>query len=117
MSSGVRLALWPVVLGVYVVAMVVVLAHVHPFRPATAAATSVAAGDVYRGETVYQRDCAGCHGAGGEGGAGPPLVGTGLTAVAVLAQVRSGGGIMPAGLVTGQEEADVVEYVTRLAAP
>ena len=118
MSRGLKLALWPVVLGAYVVAMVVVLAQLHPFRPAaTAAVTSVAAGDVYRGETVYQRDCAGCHGAGGEGGAGPALVGTGLAAATVVAQIRSGGGIMPAALVTGQEEADVVEYVVQLSAP
>ena len=60
MSRGWQLALWPLVLGAYVVAMVVVLALVHPFEPeAPAAAAGEAAGDVYRGETVYLQSCAG----------------------------------------------------------
>ncbi|MBU2603255.1 MAG: c-type cytochrome [Actinobacteria bacterium] len=44
---------------------------------------------------IYAAKCAGCHGAGGEGGAGPDL--RALTdAAAVEAQVTTGGGAMPA---------------------
>lgn len=113
MSRGWQLALWPLVLGAYVVAMVVVLAVVRPFEPEAPAA---AAGDVYRGETVYLQSCAGCHGASGQGGVGPALAGSGIDAARAAAQVRSGGGMMPAGLVTGQDEADVAAFVAQLAA-
>ena len=117
MSRGWQLALWPLVLGAYVVAMVVVLALVRPFEPeAPAAAAGAAPGDVYRGETVYLQSCAGCHGASGQGGVGPALAGSGIDAARVAAQVRSGGGVMPAGLVTGQDEADVAAFVAQLAA-
>ncbi len=118
MSRGVQLALWPVVLGAYVVAMVVGLAHVHPFAPqAPAVVPGRVTGDVYRGQTVYERACAGCHGDSGQGGVGPALAGSGLTVTAVRAQVESGGGVMPAALVTGQDEADVAVFVAQLAGP
>ena len=58
----------------------------------------------------------GCHGAGGVGGGvGPPLVDTGLDAAAVNTAVQQGRGVMPAGLVSGQEQADVVAYVVSIS--
>jgi mono/diheme cytochrome c family protein len=117
-SDGAKLVVWPLALGAYVVAMVVVLAVVTPFEPQAPAAASdgVATADVYRGETVYQRSCASCHGDSGRGGIGPGLAGSGLTASQIAAQIRSGGGAMPPALVTGQEEADVAAFVAQLAA-
>ena len=119
MSDGVKLVVWPLVLGAYVVAMVVTLALVTPFEPSAPAAPagspSATAGDVDRGETVYQQSCAGCHGDDGSGGIGPAVAGSGLTEAQIVAQIRSGGGAMPPALVTGQDEADVAAYVGQLA--
>jgi mono/diheme cytochrome c family protein len=117
-SDGLKLLVWPLALGAYVVAMVVTLALVTPFEPQAPAAASdgVATGDVYRGETVYQGSCASCHGDRGEGGTGPALAGSGLAVSQITAQIRSGGGAMPPALVTGQEEADVAAFVAQLGA-
>ena len=49
------------------------------------------------------------------GGIGPSLHGVGLTAAQVETIVASGRGVMPAGLVKGQEAADVAAYVASLA--
>ena len=65
---------------------------------------------------MFERECAGCHGSGGVGGGvGPPLVDTGLDAAAVTTAVEQGRGVMPAGLVSGQEQADVVAYVVSIS--
>ena len=90
------------------------LAKWHPFSPAAPAAISTA-GDASRGEAVFQTSCAGCHGVDATGGAGPPLDGSGLTAAAVQEVVATGRGIMPAGLVEGQDAADVAAYVASLS--
>jgi mono/diheme cytochrome c family protein len=77
-----------------------------------------AAGDFYSGETVFQRECAGCHGDGGKGGGvGPALFETGLDATEVAAAVQQGRGVMPAGIVGGREQADVVAYVVAVSSP
>ena len=93
------------------------LAEAHPFAPGAAPASgTVAPGDVYRGETVFQRSCASCHGdQGAGGGIGPRLAASGLGAVAIQTRVRTGAGAMPAGLVSGRDESDVVAYVASLA--
>jgi hypothetical protein len=43
------------------------------------------------------------------------LAGAGLDAATVTAAVAQGGGVMPAGLVSGQDEADVVAYVVSVS--
>ena len=61
------------------------------------------------GAAIYGRSCAGCHGAGGEGGAGPPMqtVAAGLDPAAVAAIAQSGAGTMP-GVVSDPDEALMV---------
>jgi mono/diheme cytochrome c family protein len=111
-------ALRPLALLAIVAAVVFALAEAHVLKPAApkAAGSSIRLGDVYRGETVFQQQCAGCHGNGGAGGVGPKLAGAALTPAAVKAQIDRGGGVMPAGLVSGAEEADVLAYVASITA-
>lgn len=107
----------PLLVGFAVVVATFAVARARVFEPAAPAVSSVGKGDVYRGETVFQRECAACHGAGGEGGVGPALFATGLDAATVVAAVDQGRGVMPAGLVSGRERADIVTYVVTLSAP
>ena len=108
----------PVLVGAAVVLCTFALAQARIFEPSVPAASAAARGDVYRGETVFQRECAGCHGAGGQGGGvGPRLFGAGVDVATVTAAVRQGRGVMPAGLVSGREEADVVAYVVSISTP
>lgn len=65
---------------------------------------------------MFEANCVGCHGSAGEGGGvGPTLAGTGLDAAVVTAVLQQGRGIMPAGIVEGQERADVVAYVVSIS--
>jgi len=106
----------PILVGAAVVVGTFALAQARIFEPSAPPASAAAGGDIYRGETVFQRECAGCHGAGGEGGGvGPRLVGTAIDAATVSAAVQQGRGVMPAGLVSGREEADVVAYVVAIS--
>ena len=106
----------PIVVGGAVVAATFALAQAEIFAP-SAPATEAAAGDVDRGEAIFQRECAGCHGEQAEGGVGPALAGSGLDAAEVAAVVQQGRGVMPAAIVTGQEQADVVAYVASISSP
>jgi mono/diheme cytochrome c family protein len=112
-------ALWrPVLVGCVIAVAVFALAEAQIFAPSasSASAPSAASGDVQHGKAVFAATCAGCHGtAGAGGGAGPRLVGTGLSAAEVSNRVERGGGVMPAGLVQGQDEADVVAYVVSIS--
>jgi len=107
--------LWrPVLVGAVIVVAVFALAEARVFEPSVVKSTG--SGDPHAGQVVFASKCAGCHGIAGKGGGpGPPLVGTGLTADQVSAQVEQGGGVMPAGLVSGDDEADVVAYVVSIA--
>lgn len=92
------------------------LARWQPFEPGAPSAAASAGGDPARGEVVFARSCAVCHGAQGrEGGVGPKLVGAQLTATEVGAIVATGRGIMPAGVVTDGEAADVAAYVAQIS--
>jgi mono/diheme cytochrome c family protein len=84
-----------------------------PSAPADAgAAASMELGDPYQGELVFTTTCAGCHGEGGSGGGvGPRLAGAGLSPALIQARIENGAGVMPAGLVEGKREADVLAYV------
>ena len=107
----------PVLVGAAVALGTFALAKAQIFEPSAAADGPAAVGDVERGVVVFEGSCAGCHGAGGNGGSGPALAGSGLDAALVTERVRQGAGVMPGGLVTGQEEADVVAYVVSISAP
>lgn len=107
----------PILIGAAVALGTFALAKAQIFEPGVPAGSAVVGGDIYRGETVFQRECASCHGAGGEGGVGPTLAATGLDSATVIAVVRNGRGIMPAGLVSESEEPDIVAYVVSLSAP
>ena len=107
----------PVLIGGAVALATFALAQAEIFAP-SAPAAGAAAGDFYRGETIFQRECAGCHGDQGKGGGvGPALFETGLAATDVAVAVQQGRGVMPAGIVTGQEQADVVAYVVAISSP
>ena len=107
--------LWrPLLVGAAVVVAVFLFAKAQIFEPS--ASGTVAPGDATRGELVFERECAACHGPGGDGGdPGPRLVGTGLSQDEVTTRVRQGAGVMPAGLVSGQDEANVVAYVVSIS--
>lgn len=105
----------PLLVGAVVVAGTFALAKAQVFEPSAPAAGTVSGGDIGRGMLVFENTCAGCHGPGGGGGTGPRLQASGLDAAAVTAVVEQGRGIMPAGLVSGQEEADVVAYVVSIS--
>ena len=73
-------------------------------------------GDAANGKTIFDSNCAGCHGADGKSGsAGPNLVEGALTALTTAQMAQSvvdGKGIMPAFTqLSNQEVADVVAYV------
>jgi mono/diheme cytochrome c family protein len=96
----------PLVVGALIALGVFVLAKAQIFEPSASSGDPSASGDADRGAVVFERACAACHGTGGEGGSGPRLVGSGLDR-----------DVMPGGLVTGQDEADVVAYVVSIAGP
>jgi ubiquinol-cytochrome c reductase cytochrome c subunit len=111
MSRGWR----PILVGAVVVVGTFALAKAQVFEPSAPAGSAVA-GDVDRGKSVFAQNCAGCHGTGGQGGGvGPTLAGAGLDADTVAATVQQGRGVMPAGIVGGQEQADVVAYVVSIS--
>jgi mono/diheme cytochrome c family protein len=105
----------PILVGAAVAAATFALAEAHVFSP-SATPASYTGGDAARGETIFEQKCSGCHGMAGKGGGvGPRLAGAGLDAATVTAAVQQGRGVMPAGLVSGQEQADVVAYVVSIS--
>ena len=107
----------PIVAGGAVVAATFALAQAQIFEP-SAPAEPGAAGDAVRGEAVFASECASCHGEGGiGGGVGPALFETGLDETEVATVVQQGRGVMPAGIVSGQDQADVVAYVVSISTP
>jgi cytochrome c551 len=88
------------------------LALAEPSAPATS--SEVVLGDQYRGQVVYSQSCAGCHGETGEGGIGPKLDGNPISLTAAKAQIDGGGGTMPAQLVTGRQEEDLLAYLATI---
>jgi mono/diheme cytochrome c family protein len=114
-----RLVVTPAVLFAVFAGAAFGLAELHPAKPGTPKATgAVEVGDSYRGETLYAQNCASCHGQGGAGGGiGPRLAGAPITLAAAKAQIDNGGGAMPAGLVKGQQEKDVLAYLAGIISP
>ena len=114
-----RLIVIPLVLLAGVSGATFALAKWHPAKPGLPkiAAGSIKLGDQYRGETLFQSTCASCHGANGKGGGiGPKLQGLPISIARVKAQIDGGGSTMPAGLVKGGDEADVLAYVATIIA-
>lgn len=105
----------PFALLVLVAAGTLALALWHPFSPSAPTPAAAPPGDAGRGASIYATTCAGCHGADASGGVGPALRGSGLTVGEVVAVVSAGRGTMPAGLVSGQDLADVAAYVATLS--
>jgi cytochrome c551 len=111
-----RSPLKPLALLLVVSAAVFALALWSPFSPSTPSAPAGSdSGDPVRGATIFAASCAGCHGADATGGVGPALRASGLNAADVEAVVASGRGAMPAGIVTGQDAADVAAHVASLS--
>ncbi len=83
---------------------------------ASPSATTGAGGNVSAGQTVYQQNCNSCH-PNGQAGVGPALAGKNLSADRIKAQVRNGGGGMPAfssSQISDQQLNDLVAYVQSL---
>ena len=97
--------------------IVFALARRDPAKPEPAAGTTVNVGDAARGKVVFRQVCAPCHGRNAEGRVGPRLAGTVLTRAAAKDQIDRGGGIMPARLVRGRAEEDVLAYLDSISAP
>jgi mono/diheme cytochrome c family protein len=106
----------PLLVGGAVVVGTFALAQEQLFEP-SAPAEPGAAGDATRGKAIFASECAGCHGEGGTGGAGPALFETGLDTTEVATVVQQGKGVMPAAIVSGQDQADVVAYVVSISSP
>jgi ubiquinol-cytochrome c reductase cytochrome c subunit len=111
-----RIVVLPLMLFAVVSAGVFTLAKLHLAKPETPArAASVQVGDAHRGETLFAANCSSCHGPGGKGGdGGPPLAGAPITLARAKAQIDGGGGAMPAGLVMGRQEEDVLAYLATI---
>jgi Cytochrome C oxidase, cbb3-type, subunit III len=76
-----------------------------------------AKGDVAAGLTVFQNaGCTGCHNGDGKqaGGIGPQLAGRGVDETAIRTIIENGKAPMPANLVSGTDEDNVVAYVLSL---
>lgn len=63
------------------------------------------------GESVYEGQCASCHGGDLGGGAGPALDGGDYAHEDILAAIEEGPGSMPENLVEGEEAEAVAEFI------
>lgn len=63
------------------------------------------------GESVYEGQCASCHGGDLGGGAGPALDGGDYAQDDILAAIEEGPGSMPENLVEGEEAEAVAEFI------
>lgn len=110
----------PLLLFAGMVGATLLLAVLHlaqPGVPKAVAGSAIELGDAYRGETVFGQTCAGCHGELGKGGGvGPRLNGSPIPLALVKARIEGGKGVMPAGLVSGGAEKDVLAYVASIIA-
>jgi mono/diheme cytochrome c family protein len=91
------------------------LAKLHLAKPKPSAG-AVTLGDAGRGRIVFKETCAACHGSRAQGGVGPRLAGARITLAAAKFQIDNGGGVMPARLVTGGREDDVLAYLETILA-
>jgi mono/diheme cytochrome c family protein len=112
-----RLVALPLLLFAAFAGTAFALAKLHLAQPGTSQVSGpVYLGDARRGEAIFSQTCASCHGQGGTGGIGPRLAGATIMLSAAKAQIDQGGGSMPAGLVQGQQERDVLAYLAQIFA-
>jgi mono/diheme cytochrome c family protein len=113
--SRARLVVIPLVLFAAASGGVFGLAKLHLAKPGVPTVTSVQLGDANSGRAVYSQKCAACHGQNGAGGGiGPKLAGVPIPLAVAQAQIDAGGGVMPAGLVRGQQERDMLAYLATI---
>jgi mono/diheme cytochrome c family protein len=116
-STNTRLALAAAALFVVFSGAAFTLAKLHLARPPAPTGAKVVLGDSVAGGQVFARTCAACHGAGGKGGSiGPKLIGASITLAAAQAKIDTGRSVMPAKLVSGNEERDVLAYLATILA-
>lgn len=73
--------------------------------------------DLAAGKALFIKTCGGCHtlkDAGTKGQSAPDLDAP-ISAAGVAAQIKAGGGFMPAKLLTGADAANVAAYVASVA--
>jgi mono/diheme cytochrome c family protein len=110
-----RLVVIPALLLVGVSGLVFGIAQEHPARAEAPAAEGT--DPVSRGEALFAENCAACHGdAGRNASLGPDLAGNPVSIDDARAQIETGGGGMPAGLVEGQDLEDVLAYLETIRA-
>jgi len=63
------------------------------------------------GESVYEGQCASCHGGDLEGGSGPPLDTGDYDENDIITAIEEGPGSMPEDLVEGEEAEAVAEFI------
>jgi mono/diheme cytochrome c family protein len=110
---AVRLLLVPAILFTVVSAAAFAFAQWHPAKQESRTQTSIALlGDPVAGEQLFAQHCAVCHGVEGQGGGvGPALAGNEVSIDEARSTIENGSGVMPAGLVTGQDLEDVLAYL------
>jgi len=74
-------------------------------------------GDAVHGKALFAAKCSSCHGEHGSGGIAPKLAGGAITLDAAKATIDAGASGMPAGLVKGQDEDDVLAYLAKIFSP
>lgn len=71
-----------------------------------------ASGDATAGKATFEGVCQGCHANGGnDAGVGPKLAGLGRTEDVIKTTIQNGKGVMPPGLVSGDDLDNVAAYV------
>ena len=116
MSRRTRLVVVPLLLFAAFAGTAFALAKLHLAKPGLPKSGTVELGDPYRGETVFQQNCAACHGKNAEGGVGPRLRGDTISLAAAKAQIENPRGTMPPKLVSGPQERDVLAYLATIFA-
>jgi mono/diheme cytochrome c family protein len=115
---AVRLLLVPAILFTVVSAAVFAFAQWHPAKQESRSQTTIALlGDPVRGEQLFAQHCQTCHGESGSGGGvGPRLADNEVSIDDARSTIENGSGVMPAGLVTGQDLEDVLAYLETILA-
>lgn len=106
-----RLAAVPLALFLVVSGIVFAVANATPYKKDAGAGAALTLGNAEQGQTVFATNCAVCHGPDARGGVGPALRGSGISLVEARSAIRTGRGVMPAGIVSGVDEADVLAYL------